>query len=122
MGRRSMSSLAMATIHQRLLRLCLALAFLVGVTGQLMPPGLAVPQMTVSSDMAGGCDAPKPPCTGHMPNCLDHGGCISVSALPASPATIAVPVEWTPLGYDFVPQALVGVSIKPELSPPISAA
>jgi hypothetical protein len=57
-----------------------------------------------------------------MPNCLDQGGCITVSALPASPTTIAVPIEWTSLDYDFAPQALAGISVKPELSPPILAA
>jgi len=39
-----------------------------------------------------------------------------------SPATIAVPVEWTSLDYDLAPQALTGISVKPELSPPILAA
>jgi hypothetical protein len=57
-----------------------------------------------------------------MPNCLDRGGCITVSALPAPPTAIAVPVEWASLDYDFVPTALAGISVKPELSPPILAA
>jgi hypothetical protein len=57
-----------------------------------------------------------------MPNCLDHGGCITVSALPASPNSTAVPVEWTSLDYIPARQALAGISVKPELSPPILAA
>jgi hypothetical protein len=73
----------------------------------------------MSAQMAGGDDGPKPPCTGHMPNCLDHGGCIAVSALPPSPIPIAAPVEWRPLDYAFAPQALAGISVEPELSPPI---
>jgi len=117
-----MCLLGMATVLKRLLTVCLALAFLVGVTAQLMPSSMAEPQMTASAQMGGGgCDGPKPPCTGHMPNCLDHGGCISVSVLPTSPATIAVPVEWTSLDYDLPPQPLAGISVKPELSPPILA-
>ena len=112
----------MAAISKRLLTVCLALAFLVGVTGQLMPSSMAAPQMTMGADMAGGCAGPKSPCTGHMPNCLDHGGCISVSVLPTAPATVAVVVEWTSLDYDLAPQALAGISLKPELSPPILAA
>ena len=106
-------------VLQRLLRLCLALAFLLGVTTQLMPPSMAAAETAVSNHMAGCCTGPEPPCTGHMPNCLDHGGCIAVSALPSSPAAIAVPVEWTSLDYDLAPQALLGISAKPELSPPI---
>jgi len=112
----------MATVVKRLLTVCLALAFLVGVTGQLMPSSMAEPQTTVSAEMDGGCAGPHPPCTEHLPTCLDHGGCISVSVLPTSPTTIAVPVEWTSLDYDLAPQALSGISVRPELSPPILAA
>jgi hypothetical protein len=111
-----------AAVLERVLTLCLALAFLVGVTGQLMPSSMAAPQIAVSADMAGGCAGAQPPCTGHMPNCLYHGGCITVSAMPAPPATIAVPVEWTSLDYALAPQALAGISVKPELTPPILAA
>ena len=112
----------MATLLKRLLTVCVALAFLVGVTGQLMPSSMAEPQTTVSAEMDGGCAGPHPPCTEHLPTCLDHGGCISVSVLPTSPTTIAVPVEWTSLDYDLAPQALSGISVRPELSPPILAA
>ena len=117
-----MCLLGMATVLKRLLTVCLALAFLVGVTGQLMPSSMAEPQTTVSAEMDGGCAGPHPPCTEHLPTCLDHGGCISVSVLPTSPTTIAVPVEWTSLDYDLAPQALSGISVRPELSPPILAA
>jgi hypothetical protein len=112
----------MATILKRLLTLCLALAFLLGVTAQLMPSSIAETEMTVSADVAGGCAEPQPPCTGHMPNCVDQIGCVTVSALPPSPTLIAVAFEWTTLGYDLAPEALTGISVKPELSPPILAA
>jgi len=111
----------MAMFVKRLLTLGLALAFLVGVTGQPMPSSMASPQIALSADMAGGCAGPQPPCTGHMPNCVDHS-CITVSALPASPALIGVPVEWTSLDYILARQALAGISVKPELSPPILTA
>lgn len=112
----------MATIWRRLLTIGLALAFLAGVTAQLMPTSMALSQTTMTAGMIGGCDGPKPPCTGHMPNCLDHGGCITVSAMPVVPTAVAGPVEWTSLDYELAPQALAGISIKPELSPPILAA
>jgi hypothetical protein len=112
----------MATVVKRLLTVCLALAFLVGVTEQLMPSSMAEPQTTASAQMGGsGCDDPHPPCTGHMPTCLDHGGCISGSVLPTLPAAVAVPIEWTSLNYNLVAQALSGISVRPELSPPILA-
>lgn len=107
---------------QRLLTLFLALAFVLGVTAQLMPPSMASPQTSVSADMAGGCDGPQPPCTGPMPNCLNHGGCITVSGLPAWSASVAVPLKWTSFCFSFARQALAGISVKPELLPPILAA
>lgn len=112
----------MGTVLKRLLTLGVVLAFMVGVTAQIMPFAMAASQVTASAGMDGGCDGPQPPCTGHMPNCLDHGGCIAVSALPVSPTAIARRVEWTLLDYDLAPQALAGISLRPELSPPILAA
>ena len=112
----------MVAVLKRLLTLCLALAFLVGVMVQLMPSSMAVAPITVSADMAGGCAGPQPPCTGHLPNCVDHLGCVAVSALPTSPTAIAAAFEWTSLGYVLMPESLAGISVKPELSPPILAA
>ena len=112
----------MAMVLKRFLTLGLALVFIVGVTGQLMPSGMAAPQMTASADMGGGCADPQPPCTGHVPNCVDHLGCVTVSALPTSPTSIAIPVEWTSLAYGIAPQLLAGISVKPEISPPILVA
>jgi hypothetical protein len=57
-----------------------------------------------------------------MPNCIDHLGCVTASALPAAPASVAVAFEWTTLDYDPAPELLAGISVKPELSPPILAA
>ena len=112
----------MATIPQRLLTVCLALAFFVGATVQVLPSSMAIAEMGVRADMAGGCAGPQPPCTGHMPNCVDHVGCVTVSALPASPVSVAVAFEWASLDYDRAPESLSGISVKPELSPPILAA
>ena len=112
----------MATILKRLLRVCLALAFFVGATVQALPSSMAIGEMGVSADMAGGCAGPQPPCTGDMPNCVDHVGCLAVSAIPASPVSVAVAFEWASLDYDLAPQSLSGISVKPELSPPILAA
>ena len=72
---------AMSAVLTRLLTLCLALAFLVGVTAQLVPSSMAQAQMTLSTEMADGCAGPQPPCSGHTPNCVEHIGCITVSAL-----------------------------------------
>jgi hypothetical protein len=112
----------MAAVLKRLLTVCFALTFIVGVTAQLLPSSMAIGEMGARTDMAGGCDGPQPPCTGHMPNCVDHVGCLTVSALPASPVSVAVAFEWASLDYDLSPESLSGISVKPELSPPILAA
>jgi hypothetical protein len=112
----------MATILKRLLTVCSALAFIVGATVQVLPSSVAIGGMGVRADTAGGPAGPQPPCTGNMPNCVDHVGCLTVSALPASPVSVAVAFEWASLDYDLAPESLSGISIKPELSPPILAA
>ena len=112
----------MAAALKRLLTLGLMLALVVGTTSQLVPSSVAHPDMGLCADMTGGDTGPQPPCTGNMPNCIDHLGCLTVSALPASTVAIAVVFEWTSLNYDFAPTSLSGMSVKPELSPPILAA
>jgi hypothetical protein len=112
----------MATIRKRLLTVCLALAFVVGATVQVLPSSIVFGEVGVSADMAGGCAGPQPPCTGYMPNCVDHVGCVTVSALPASPASQAVAFEWTLLDYHLASESFSGISVEPELSPPILAA
>jgi hypothetical protein len=112
----------MAAILNRLLTVCLALAFLVGVTAQLVPCGVAQAGIGVRADMADGCAGPQSSCTDHMPTCIDHLGCLTLPALPVSPASITVAFEWTSLDYDFAPESRSGISVKPELSPPILAA
>jgi hypothetical protein len=57
-----------------------------------------------------------------MPNCVDHVGCLTVSTLPTSPVSVAVAFEWASLDFDLAPESLSGISVKPELSPPILAA
>jgi len=44
-----------------------------------------------------------------------------MSALPP-PVSTVTPFEWIPLDYDLAAEALTGISLKPELSPPILAA
>jgi hypothetical protein len=112
----------MATMPKRLLMVCLALALFIGATVQMLPSSMATGEMGVRADMAGGCAGPQPPCTGHMPNCVDHIGCVTVFALPASPGSEAVAFEWTSLDYRLASESLSGISVKPELSPPILAA
>jgi hypothetical protein len=112
----------MASVLIRLSTLWLAMAFLIATPALLVPVGVAQPYIAASADLADGCAGYQPPCTGHMPNCVDHICCVTVSALPASLASVGVAFEWTLLYYPLAPESLSGISVKPELSPPILAA
>jgi hypothetical protein len=112
----------MVAVLKRVLTLGLMLALVIGTTAQLVPVSMAQSDMGVSTNLADGCAGPQLPWTGHMPNCVDHVGCVTVSALPASPISVAVAFEWSSLDYDLPLQSLAGISVKPELSPPILAA
>ena len=111
----------MAAVVPRVLTLCLAVAFSVSLMAQLMPSSIAETQMGVSAEMGGGCDGPQSPCARHVPNCAGHVCCVTVSALPPS-ALSAVAFEWASLDYIFAPGSLSGITVEPELAPPILTA
>jgi hypothetical protein len=113
---------AMSMVLRRFLSICLSAIFLVGATVQVLPSGMAMADMSAQADMGGGCDQPKPPCPDRGPNCIDHFGCLSVSALPISPTALPVPFQWTAVAYELGTAPLLGLSVKPELFPPIRAA
>ena len=107
---------------KRFLTLCLALAFLLGATVQLVPCGMAGADLPISAENMAGCAGAEAPCHNPMPNCIDYLGCVALSALPAAPVSIAVTFAWAPLVYDLAPASLSGISVEPELSPPIRTA
>jgi hypothetical protein len=97
----------------------MAVTFFAAATVQLMPSSMALADMAVSADMGSGCDQPKPPCPDQTPSCIDHFGCLTVPALPFTPTSLAVPFRWTVVSYESGDQPLLGLSVKPELTPPI---
>lgn len=112
----------MAAILRRLLSIGLAATFLVGATVQVVPSSIAMADMGARSDIGAGCDEPKPPCPDRTPNCIDHFGCLTVPALPISPTALPVPFRWATIAYEFGTAPLLGLSLKPELFPPIRTA
>lgn len=111
----------MAILH-RLLTVCLALTLLVGVSTHLVPCGNPDPMGIQAADMSDGCST-SAPCSDHrMPNCVGHLGCVVVPAIPVSATSVAVDFIGARLDYEVAPQALPGISVEPELSPPILAA
>jgi len=112
----------MPTVIRRMLRLGLALAYLVGVSAQFVPSSRAMAQLGVAIALPDGCAAPEAPRPGPMPLCIDHLGCLAIPALPSAPAALAIPFRWTSVAYQFRATLLSGISVEPELSPPIVAA
>lgn len=62
-----------------------------------------------------------PPCRKASPVCVDHIGCVTALAVPASPTALGVPIEWRRVRYSLVMPHFAGQSVEPELSPPILA-
>jgi hypothetical protein len=112
----------MATIFKRLLTLSVAFGLLLGAAAQLLPCKIAHADMGNCANTVAGGAVSKAPCTGDTPTCIDHFGCISVSAIPIAPASPPVSVPWTSVSYDVAAEALSGMSVEPELAPPILAA
>jgi hypothetical protein len=111
----------MATVLRRFLTLCLVATFFVGATVQILPWNAAMADTMGQSDQMAGCTEHQAPPVKHMPNCIDHYGCLTVQALPTSPTLLAVPFQWTSVAYSVGAAPLLGLSIKPGLFPPILA-
>jgi hypothetical protein len=106
---------------RRFLTLCLVAAFFVGATVQILPWNAAMADPMGHSDEMAGCADHAPAPVKHMPNCIDHYGCLAVQALPTSPTLLAVPFQWISVAYSVRAAPLLGLSVKPELTPPILA-
>jgi hypothetical protein len=111
----------MAMALRRFLTLCLVATFFVGATVQILPWNTAMADTVGHSDDMAGCADHAPAPVKHMPNCIDHYGCLAVQALPTSPTLLAVPFQWISVAYSVRAAPLLGLSIKPELTPPILA-
>ena len=112
----------MARAVQTLLTLGFVLAFLVGATAQLLPCSMSATGMGLHSDVMAGCAGPNTPCTDRAPACVDRIGCLTVPAHPILPESLPTVFPWTSIAYDFAAVLLPGLSVEPELSPPILAA
>ena len=112
----------MGVVRRRLLTLGIALAFFVGTTGQLVPYGMACGMIGMSVGMAVGPAQTKAPSGAPGPTCVVHLGCVGNPALPASPPSVAVALRWMTPAYDLTTAPLSGISLKPDLSPPILTA
>lgn len=113
---------------KRLAMVAFALLFAVGVTAQMMPH--AASAMTMKGDGGAPCDMARgdgaqsrgmpaaQPCKGMIPVCVDSLGCVVFVDLP-SPLATAWPVDWIAIDWSAGGSWLTGLTVEPELSPPI---
>ncbi len=59
------------------------------------------------------------PCKSMVPACADMLGCVTVASLPVPAISAAVSLTWTSIAYRVGSDVQDGLSIKPDLGPPI---
>lgn len=107
-------------LQKRAMTLLLLLAFFAGALGPLVPHAQAMGgdpcamMMTTSSAQDGSSS------TGMMPVCGENISCIVVAGLPAAFAPTSTDLVWSTVRYWASADALIGLSIPPNPSPPKS--
>jgi hypothetical protein len=104
---------------RRLVVFFLVGGFLLVATTQLIPLASAAPDCNMTM-MSHGADGGGPvPCTDMTPTCIVDVGCAFVVSLPAPHLGLSAPLSWTRVAYGTSSNASRGLSIKPDLTPPI---
>jgi hypothetical protein len=115
-------------MSDRLIRLLFAIVIGTALMGApAVQAAIAMPCDTVVTNIAdhllssGRAPASAPaPCKGTMPGCADMLGCGLSAGLPAHAATLSQKLTWTSAVYWSIADARKGVSVKPDLGPPIT--
>ena len=111
-------------LHRLIVVLSL-LAFVGGMTLQLMPPKAAFAAAPVLGDcqhMTVPADAGPShtmPCKGLDPECVKQMGCLGTANLPLRPLSPATLFSYSRVAYWLPAATFAGRSIKPDLLPPI---
>lgn len=118
---------------RRVLIVLTGLAFLVGAAAQAIPPAhlMASGCMDAAQSATEDCcakmamkDRPAPmkqvPCKGISLDCAKEFGCISSPALPAPAIALGSPTIYGRVAYWPPATSRAGLSIKPDLFPPIA--
>jgi hypothetical protein len=117
-----------ALLH-RLIAAVTILAFVGGMTLQLMPPKAAFAAATTTANerdcqhtAMGSPHADSShtmPCKGMDPECIKQMGCLGTPSLPTQLTADFVPFVYDAVAYWVPAESSAGRSIKPELLPPI---
>jgi hypothetical protein len=120
----------MVVALRRLVLVLTGFAFLIGATVQAMP--LSVPSAMSPMQALGDCThmamteqaAPTPakaPSDALTIDCIKAMGCIGSPTLSTRSDELSRPVQYSLVAYWSSPRARVGLSIQPDLLPPIEA-
>jgi hypothetical protein len=117
-----------AALHRLLVVLTL-LAFVGGMTLQLMPPKIAFAASPtpaagdcshITTPRDHGSNGQKVPCQDtDLPECIKQMGCLGTPSLPLGARTNFVPFGYNKIAYSTPPAFRDGRSIEPDLFPPI---
>ena len=123
----------MSSIFRRLMVALSLLAFVSGMTVQVLPSAQALglnmaergangdpecPRMAMDQP---GNSMPVPlPCKGIMLDCVKQMGCLGTPALPDRSAPVSVPIAYSIVAYWAPCPALSGQNVEPDLFPPIA--
>jgi hypothetical protein len=111
---------------KRFFIVCLAILVFAGMSAQLVahatamssaPPG--VPCDMMDMDHASAVPANDMPYKGMIPLCADSIGCAVVVDLPPRPQVAPVEVRWTSILWAAAGLSLTGLTVEPEVTPPI---
>jgi hypothetical protein len=92
--------------------------FLVATT-QLIPIAAAAPDCDMTLVIQGQDGKAHVPCTDMTPSCIIDASCAFVVSLPAPNLALSASMSWARVAYVTASASLCGLSIKPDLTPPI---
>jgi hypothetical protein len=106
------------------------LAFLGGTTVQAMPlltangmaakAGVPCEHMAAMGQSGSAVPGHNAPCKGITPDCVKRMGCIGIPSLPVRAGVLVTPVSYVTITYWPPRETLGGLSLKPDLFPPIT--
>lgn len=102
--------------------LLLAFAFVVGLTAQVAAGAWMMngcPMSMASSDMPAGDTQSDAPCNGLTLACIDALGCAMPTVAPAPPMEASITLKWVAATFAFPDISMSGLSVEPDLTPPI---
>src|SRR5260370_30112859 len=120
----------MVVVLRRLALVVTGVAFLIGATVQAMPlsASSAISSLKASGDCAhmavaeqATASPAKAPCNAVTIDCIKAMGCIGSPTIPTRPDQLSRLIQYSPVAYCSSPCARTGLSIEPDLLPPIAA-